>query len=229
VSGTAVVIEDDDAISALVGSYLEQAGFEVVRESSGERGLAAVERQHPRVVVLDLGLPDVDGFELCRQLRAAGDVPILILTARDEEPDRIIGLELGADDYVTKPFSPRELVARVRAVLRRVEPGSPESRVIEVGELRLDLRTRHATFAGTALTLRTLEFELLAELARNAGRVVTRERLLDRVWGLSFAAGTRTVDVHVMHLRKKLGRPDLIQTVRGAGYRLLDGHAYGAG
>jgi DNA-binding response OmpR family regulator len=225
VSGVAVVIEDDDAIGALVGTYLEQAGFEVVRESSGDRGLETVDRRRPRIVVLDLGLPDVDGFDLCRQLRAGGDVPIVILTARDEEPDRIIGLELGADDYVTKPFSPRELVARVRAVLRRVEPGSPESRVIEVGELRLDLRTHRATFAGSSLALRTLEFELLAELARNAGRVVTRDRLLDRVWGLSFAAGTRTVDVHVAHLRKKLGRPDVIQTVRGLGYRLLDEHA----
>jgi DNA-binding response OmpR family regulator len=156
-------------------------------------------------------------------LRSSADVPILILTARDEEADRVIGLELGADDYLTKPFSPRELVARVRAVLRRAEPVPPESRVIEVGELRVDLRTRRATFAGSPLTLRTLEFELLAELARNAGNVVTRDRLLDRVWGLSFAGGTRTVDVHVAQLRKKLGRPALIHTVRSVGYRLLDG------
>ena len=225
-SGVAVVIEDDEAIGALVGTYLERAGFEVVRECSGERGVEAVERRRPRVVVLDLGLPDVDGFDLCRRLRGSADVPILILTARDEEADRIIGLELGADDYVTKPFSPRELVARVRAVLRRVEPGPPESRVIEVGELRVDLRTRSATFGSSPLALRTLEFELLAELARNAGRVVTRDRLLDRVWGLSFPGGTRTVDVHVAQLRKKLRRPDVIQTVRGVGYRLLDGHAY---
>jgi two-component system, OmpR family, response regulator len=226
VSGIAVVIEDDEAIGALVGTYLERAGFEVVRERSGEGGVDAVERRRPRVVVLDLGLPDVDGFDLCRRLRGGADVPILILTARDEEADRIIGLELGADDYITKPFSPRELVARVRAVLRRAEPGSPESRVIEVGELCVDLRTRSATFGSSALTLRTLEFELLAELARNAGRVVTRDRLLDRVWGLSFPGGTRTVDVHVAQLRKKLRRPDVIQTVRGVGYRLLDGHAY---
>ena len=221
-SGLAVVIEDDEAISALVGTYLEQAGFEVVRECTGEGGFEAVARRRPRFVVLDLGLPDVDGFDLCRRLRGSADVPILILTARDEEADRVIGLELGADDYLTKPFSPRELVARVRAVLRRAEPVPPESRVIEVGELRVDLRTRRATFAGSPLTLRTLEFELLAELARNAGNVVTRDRLLDRVWGLSFAGGTRTVDVHVAQLRKKLGRPDLIHTVRGVGYRLLD-------
>jgi DNA-binding response OmpR family regulator len=222
VSGVAVVIEDDEAIGALVGTYLEQAGFEVVRACSGEGGLAAVDRRRPRFVVLDLGLPDVDGFELCRRLRGLGDVPILILTARDEEADRIIGLELGADDYLTKPFSPRELVARLRAVLRRVDPPLPDSRVIEVGELRVDLRMRSATFAGSALALRTLEFELLAELARQAGHVVTRDRLLDRVWGVSFAGGTRTVDVHVAQLRKKLGRPDVIQTVRGFGYRLID-------
>ena len=222
-SGLAVVIEDDEAISALVATYLEQAGFEVVRECTGEGGFEAVARRRPRFVVLDLGLPDVDGFDLCRRLRGSADVPILILTARDEEADRVIGLELGADDYLTKPFSPRELVARVRAVLRRAEPVPPESRVIEVGELRVDLRTRRATIAGSPLTLRTLEFELLAELARNAGNVVTRDRLLDRVWGLSFAGGTRTVDVHVAQLRKKLGRPALIHTVRSVGYRLLDG------
>jgi DNA-binding response OmpR family regulator len=225
VSGVAVVIEDDEAISALVATYLERAGFEVVRECNAEAGLQAVDRRRPRFVVLDLGLPDVDGFELCRTLRTKGNVPILILTARDEEVDRVIGLELGADDYLTKPFSPRELVARVRAVLRRAEPAPPESRVIEVGDLRLDLRTRSATFAGSSLALRTLEFELLAELARHAGQVLTRERLLDRVWGMSFAGGTRTVDVHVAQLRKKLGRPNLIQTVRGFGYRLLDQHA----
>jgi DNA-binding response OmpR family regulator len=220
-----VVIEDDEAISALVGGYLEQAGFDVVRERTGQGGLVAVERRQPRFVVLDLGLPDVDGFELCRQLRRCGDVPILILTARDEEADRIIGLELGADDYLTKPFSPRELVARVRAVLRRVDPAPAESQVIELGELRVDLRSRSVTIGGATVALRTLEFELLAELARQPGRVVTRDRLLDRVWGLSFAGGTRTVDVHIAQLRKKLGRPDLIQTVRGVGYRILEAQA----
>ena len=220
-SGVAVVIEDDEAIGALIGTYLEQAGFDVVRECTGEGGFEAVDRRQPRFVVLDLGLPDVDGFDLCRRLRDSADVPILILTARDEEIDRIIGLELGADDYLTKPFSPRELVARVRAVLRRADPG-PESRVIEVGELQVDLRTQSATIAGVRLELRTLEFELLAELARNSGNVVRRDLLLDRVWGISFAGGTRTVDVHVAQLRKKLGRPDLIHTVRGVGYRLLD-------
>jgi two-component system, OmpR family, response regulator MtrA len=222
VSGVAVVIEDDDAIGALVGAYLEQAGFEVVRECTGEGGLEAVERRQPRFVVLDLGLPDVDGFELCRRLRGGGDVPILIVTARDEEADRIVGLELGADDYITKPFSPRELVARVRAILRRTEPARPDSGVLQLDGLRVDLRSRSVTMDGSRVALRTLEFELLAELARHAGNVVTRDRLLDRVWGLSFAGGTRTVDVHIAQLRKKLGRPELIQTVRGVGYRILE-------
>jgi two-component system, OmpR family, response regulator MtrA len=225
VSGVAVVIEDDEAISALVGVYLDQAGFDVVLESTGVGGLDAVERRQPRFVVLDLGLPDFDGFELCQRLRDIGDVPILILTARDEEADRIIGLELGADDYLTKPFSPRELVARVRAVLRRAEPVALESRVIELGELRVDLPSRSVSVAGSTVSLRTLEFELLVELARHPGHVVTRDRLLDRVWGLSFAGGTRTVDVHVAQLRKKLGQPDLIQTVRGVGYRILEVYA----
>lgn len=219
-SGVAVVIEDDEAIGGIVGTYLEQAGFDVVRECTGEDGIEAVARHEPRFVVLDLGLPDVDGFDLCRRLRDGGNVPILILTARDDELDRIIGLELGADDYLTKPFSPRELVARARAVLRRTEPGA--GGVVELGDLRIDLRGRTVALAGAPVELRTLEFELLSELARNAGHVVKRDRLLERVWGLSFAGGTRTVDVHVAQLRKKLGRPDLIQTVRGVGYRLLD-------
>ena len=221
-SGVALVVEDDDAIGALVGAYLEQAGFDVVRECTGKDALDAAEREELRFVVLDLGLPDVDGFELCRRLRSLADIPILIVTARDEEADRIIGLELGADDYVTKPFSPRELVARVRAVLRRTEPDPVDAQLIDVGELCIDLRSRSVTFAGSTVELRTLEFELLAELARHAGQVVTRDRLLDSVWGLSFAGGTRTVDVHVAQVRKKLGRPQLIQTVRGVGYRILE-------
>ncbi|TMK73104.1 MAG: response regulator transcription factor [Actinobacteria bacterium] len=228
-TGVAVVIEDDEVIGALVAAYLERAGFRVVCEQTGERGLDAVERLDPRVVVLDLALPDLDGLEICRQLRASRPVPILILTARDEEVDRIIGLELGADDYVTKPFSPRELVARVRAVLRRAEPAAEETGMIELGDVRLDRRRRRVAVAGSPVALRMLEFELLAELAENAGQVVSRDRLLERVWGLSFAGGTRTVDVHVAQLRKKLDRPDLIETVRGVGYRAReDGAPSGA-
>jgi DNA-binding response OmpR family regulator len=224
VTGVAVVIEDDQAIGALVLAYLEQAGFDVVCEITGADGLDAVERHDPRVVVLDLALPDLDGLEVCRRLRATGRVPILILTARDEEVDRIVGLELGADDYMTKPFSPRELVARVRAILRRTEPEEPEeSMLIELGDVQLDRRLRRVAVAGSTVALRTLEFELLAELAENAGQVVTRDRLLERVWGIAFAGGTRTVDVHVAQLRKKLARPDLIETVRGVGYRAREG------
>jgi DNA-binding response OmpR family regulator len=224
VTGIAVVVEDDAAIAALVLAYLEQAGFDVVCETTGENGLAAVERHDPRVVVLDLALPDLDGLEVCRRLRASRRVPILILTARDEEVDRIVGLELGADDYMTKPFSPRELVARVRAILRRAEPEEPEeSMLIELGDVQLDRRLRRVAVAGSIVALRTLEFELLAELAENAGQVVTRDRLLERVWGVAFAGGTRTVDVHVAQLRKKLARPELIETVRGVGYRAREG------
>jgi DNA-binding response OmpR family regulator len=224
VTGVAVVIEDDQAIGALVLAYLEQAGFDVVCETTGADGLDAVERHDPRVVVLDLALPDLDGLEVCRRLRATRRVPILILTARDEEVDRIVGLELGADDYMTKPFSPRELVARVRAILRRTEPEEPEeSMLIELGDVQLDRRLRRVAVAGSTVALRTLEFELLAELAENAGQVVTRDRLLERVWGVAFAGGTRTVDVHVAQLRKKLARPDLIETVRGVGYRAREG------
>jgi DNA-binding response OmpR family regulator len=224
VTGVAVVIEDDQAIGALVLAYLEQAGFDVVCETTGEDGLEAVEQHDPRVVVLDLALPDLDGLEVCRRLRASRRVPILILTARDEEVDRIVGLELGADDYMTKPFSPRELVARVRAILRRTEPEEPEaSTLIELGDVQLDRRLRRVAVAGSTVALRTLEFELLAELAENAGQVVTRDRLLERVWGVAFAGGTRTVDVHVAQLRKKLARPDLIETVRGVGYRAREG------
>jgi two-component system, OmpR family, response regulator MtrA len=222
VSGVALVVEDDEAIAALVGAYLEQAGFDVVSECTGADALETATREHLRFVVLDLGLPDVDGFELCRRLRGSADVPILILTAREEEADRIIGLELGADDYVTKPFSPRELVARVRAVLRRAEPIPPDAQVLELAGLCIDFRRRIVTVAGVEVELRTLEYELLTELARNAGQVVSRDRLLDRVWGVSFAGGTRTVDVHVAQLRKKLGHPNLIQTVRGVGYRILE-------
>jgi two-component system, OmpR family, response regulator MtrA len=222
VTGVALVVEDDEAIAALVGAYLEQAGFDVVSECTGADALETAAREHLRFVVLDLGLPDVDGFELCRKLRGSADVPVLILTAREEEADRIIGLELGADDYVTKPFSPRELVARVRAVLRRAEPIPPDAQTLELAGLCIDFRRRIVTVAGVEVELRTLEYELLTELARNAGQVVSRDRLLDRVWGVSFAGGTRTVDVHVAQLRKKLGRPNLIQTVRGVGYRILE-------
>src|ERR671938_233863 len=216
---TILLVEDTYDLAQVIARELETNGYQVLHASDGLTALRLQSREHPALVVLDWMLPKMDGLEVLRRIRQVAATPVLMLTARDEEADRVIGLELGADDYLTKPFSPRELVARVRAVLRRAEPGPPESRVIEVGELRVAVRTRSATFAGSPLALRALEFELLAELARNAGHVVTRDRLLDRVWGVSFAGGTRTVDVHVAQLRKKLGRPELIQTVRGYGYR----------
>jgi DNA-binding response OmpR family regulator len=218
-SGPALVIEDDEAIGALVQAYLQREGFPVLWERTGVAGLDAALAADPRIVVLDVGLPDVDGFEVCRRLRRELRTPILILTARDDEVDRIVGLELGADDYVTKPFSPRELVARVRAILRRTEPERPQ--VLEAADVRLDRAARTVEVGGAAVRLRTLEFELLTALLEQAGRVVTRDELLERVWGLTFPGGTRTVDVHVAQLRKKLGRPGLIATVRGSGYRVV--------
>jgi DNA-binding response OmpR family regulator len=215
----AVVIEDDDAIGDLVVTYLEREGFIVVWERTGEAGIAAVELREPRIVILDVGLPDVDGFDVCRRIRRDRSTPILILTARDEEVDRIVGLELGADDYMAKPFSPRELIARVRAILRRVEPESPP--VLSLGDVVVDRRARAVTVDGEPIALRTLEFELLAALAEQPGRVVTRDELLERVWGTTFPGGTRTIDVHIAQLRKKLRRPDLIATVRGSGYRAV--------
>jgi len=219
-SRVALVIEDDDAIGDLVAAYLRREGFTVVWERNGEDGLAAVERHSPRIVILDVGLPDLDGFDVCRRIRRDRSTPILILTARDEEVDRIVGLELGADDYMAKPFSPRELIARVRAILRRVEPESPA--VLSLGDVVVDRRARAVTVDGEPVSLRTLEFELLVVLAEQPGRVVTRDELLERVWGTTFPGGTRTIDVHVAQLRKKLRRPDLIATVRGSGYRAVE-------
>jgi DNA-binding response OmpR family regulator len=218
-TGPALLIEDDEAIGGLLVAYLQREGFEVVWERSGAAGLESLDRRGARIVVLDIGLPDIDGFEVCRRIRQTSDTPVLFLTARDEEVDRIVGLELGADDYVTKPFSPREVVARIRAILRRSEPTLPP--VLELGDVLLDRRSRAVTVAGAPVPLRTLEFELLAVLLEEPGRVVTRDDLLHRVWGTTFPGGTRTIDVHVAQLRKKLGRPALIATVRGSGYRAV--------
>jgi DNA-binding response OmpR family regulator len=218
-----LLVEDDVTAREALAANLLGHGYVVQQVHTVREAVAAWDATRPDLILLDLGLPDRDGASVIRRVRSESTTPILVLSARTEERDRVEALELGADDYLTKPFSPRELVARIRAVLRRTEPVAPESRVVEVGELLVDLRTRSATFGGSPLALRTLEFELLAELARDAGRVVTRDRLLDRVWGISFPGGTRTVDVHIAQLRKKLGRPEVIQTVRGVGYRLLDG------
>ncbi len=173
-----------------------------------------------RLVLLDIGLPGKDGFDVCREIRARSRVPIMMLTARDEEPDKVVGFELGADDYVTKPFSPRELVARMKAVLRRSE-SQQQGDIVELGDVVLDRESRDVTVAGRLVELTAKEFDLLAYFISNSGAVLSRDLLLDRVWGITYPGGTRTVDVHVAQLRRKLARPDLIRTLRGAGYKAV--------
>ena len=216
--GTILLVEDEEDIATLVRTYLEKDGFRVIWATRGAEGLLALEQNDIRLAILDLQLPDADGLDLCRAIRHDSRLPIVIVTARDEEIDRITGLELGADDYVTKPFSPRELVARVRAVLRRAEPEEGED-LVTVGDIVLEHAGRTVSVAGSEVELTGMEFDLLAFLLAHPGVVMSRERLLERVWGLSFPGGTRTVDVHVAQLRRKLDRPDLIKTVRGSGYK----------
>ncbi|HYX12000.1 MAG TPA: response regulator transcription factor [Candidatus Acidoferrum sp.] len=219
---TILVVDDERHIVDLLRLYLEKEGFAVVAAQDSEQGLALHARHEPDLVVLDLMLPKVDGFEVCRELRRRGDTPILMLTARDDDIDAIVGLELGADDYVTKPFNPRALVARVKAILRRTDITARGGRPIEVGDLRIDPRRREATVAGRRLELRAREFDLLAALARDPGVVLTRDMLLEDVWGTDFPGETRTIDVHVAEVRKKLGEDGPpIETVRGIGYRLV--------
>jgi DNA-binding response OmpR family regulator len=220
--GTIVVVEDDPNIADLVELYLRREGFRVLQATDGGRALDVVGRERPRLVVLDLGLPgQMDGFDACRRLRDGGAVPVLILTARDSEIDRVLGLELGADDYVTKPFSPRELVARVKAILRRVDgPPRDEPDVLVTGGVEVDLGRREARVAGRVVPLAAREFDLLAHLAHNTGLALTRPQLLEGVWGPGWYGDERTVDVHVRQLRKKLGDQLPLATVWGVGYRL---------
>jgi DNA-binding response OmpR family regulator len=222
VPGTILLVEDEADIATLVRTYLERDGFQVVWASRGVEGLLALEQHEVRLAILDLQLPDADGLDLCRAIRQQSRLPIVILTARDEEIDRITGLELGADDYIAKPFSPRELVARVRAVLRRAEPDAAADEIV-LGDVAVDRGGRAVTVDGTLVELTGMEFDLLAYLIDHTGLVLSRERLLDRVWGLAFPGGTRTVDVHVAQLRRKLGRPELIRTIRGSGYKAVAG------
>ncbi len=219
-AGTVLLVEDEESIGALVRTYLGRDGYRVVWVRTGEEALVELARHPVRLVVLDIGLPGMDGFEVCRQIRSRSTVPILMLTARDEEPDRVAGLELGADDYVPKPFSPRELAARVKAILRRAEP-SPQESVLQLGDVVVDVEGRDVTVAEAPVELTAKEFDLLAYFLGSPGIVLSRDRLLDRVWGMSYPGGTRTVDVHVGQLRRKLGRPELIRTVRGAGYKAV--------
>ncbi|MFZ4719045.1 MAG: response regulator transcription factor [Ilumatobacteraceae bacterium] len=219
-----VVVEDDPNIADLLDAYLRDAGFRVLQAPTGNRGLELVQQHRPVMVVLDIGLPDIDGFEVCRRIRATSSVPVLFLTARDGEIDRVLGLELGADDYVTKPFSPRELVARVKAILRRgqAEPATgATATVITIGDdYEIDLPRREVRHRGTAVPLATREFELIAHLGANQGLALSRQQLLDGVWGADWVGDDRTVDVHVRQLRKKLGDDLPLATVWGIGYRL---------
>jgi DNA-binding response OmpR family regulator len=220
--GLVVIVEDERAIADLERLYLVEAGYGVHLERDGDAGLAAIRRLKPVAIVLDVGLPGLDGIELCRRLRESGDwTPIIFVTARDDEVDRILGLELGGDDYLTKPFSPRELVARIKGILRRLDgPGS--SRVLHVGSIELDPDTRQVQSGETFFALTMTEFDLLAKLMSSPGRVFSRELLLSAVWGQADYAGGRTVDVHIAQLRAKLGPLSPIVTTRGVGYSVAE-------
>ena len=219
-SGSVLLVEDEENLASLVRAYLEKEGYNVISVTSGAEALRAVDGEPVRLVVLDLNLPDMDGLDVCRQIRTRSSVPVVMLTARDEEPDRLAGLETGADDYIGKPFSPRELVARMKAVLRRTER-HPEEEELVLGDVVLRRSAREVGVAGEPIELRPKEFDLLACLMQNRGAVLSRDVLLERVWGFDYAGGTRTVDVHVAQLRRKLGRPDLIRTIRGSGYKAV--------
>ncbi|CAN5295104.1 response regulator transcription factor [soil metagenome] len=216
--GLVLVVEDEPAIADVERLYLSQAGFGVHVERDGAAGLAAIRSMRPVAVILDVGLPSMDGIEICRALRANGDwTPVVFVTARDDEVDRVLGLELGGDDYLAKPFSPRELVARVRGILRRQE-GPPSSTPLALETVTLDAGRRLVTSNGVDVALTSTEFDLLAKLMSAPGQVFTREQLLSSVWGQVDYAGGRTVDVHVAQVRAKLGDPNPIRTVRGVGY-----------
>lgn len=219
-----LIIEDEQKIARLVRLYLEEAGFEVIMVYDGTQAVPAYRHERPDLVILDLNLPGVDGLDVCRLIRRESDVPIIMLTARSDEADRLIGLELGADDYVVKPFSPREVVARVRAVLRRAGGSQQPPEIVRVGDLVLDIAAYRATLGSHVLTLTPSEFELLVVLARNAGRVLTRLQLLEATQGVAYDGYERTIDQHIKNLRRKMedeiGHERLIHTVHGVGYRL---------
>jgi DNA-binding response OmpR family regulator len=219
---TVVVVEDDAHIADLLDMYLREAGFRVLQAADGGRGLELIAQHRPALAVLDVGLPDIDGFEVCRRIRATSDLPVMFLTARDGEIDRLLGLELGADDYVVKPFSPREVVARVKAILRRGQPvANVDPTVLRIGDdFEVDVARREVRRRGEPVALATREFDLLAHLARNQGIALSRQQLIDAVWGIDFDGDDRTVDVHVRQLRKKLGDEFPLATVWGIGYRL---------
>ena len=219
-----LIVEDEANIASFVKLYLEKAGFTVERAATGGDGIARFRASEPALILLDLNLPDIDGLEVCRRIRATSQVPILMLTARDDDIDKIVGLEVGADDYVTKPFNPRELVARIKPILRRAAtPAPPPARtVLTHGDLRIDAGRREVTLEGRVVQLAPKEFDLLYALMEHHGIVLTRDQLLERVWGYTFAGDTRTVDVHVRQLRRKIGDACPVVTVWGVGYKVSD-------
>jgi two-component system alkaline phosphatase synthesis response regulator PhoP len=228
---TVLVVDDEPKIAQLARDYLEHAGFAVLLAGDGLSAVQAVSVRQPDLVVLDLGLPGIDGLEVMRRIRAVGPTPIVVLTARDTELDKLLGLELGADDYVTKPFSPRELVARVRAVLRRGERSSAPADRVAVGGLVLDMPRLRTTVGGRSVELTATEFAILATMAREPGRVFTRSQLLDAVHGVAFDSYERAIDAHVKNIRRKLepepARPRYLLTVYGVGYRVAEPDADG--
>lgn len=221
-----LIIEDEKDIADLVEYHLKQSGFQVIKAFDGPSGLERAKKARPKLIILDLMLPEMDGRDVCRALKSnplTHAIPIVMLTAKAEEVDRIVGFELGADDYVTKPFSPRELVLRIQAILRRRETPGDSKKLIEVGELTIDLDRHSVTIEGKSVRLTSTEFKLLYELASTRGRVKTREYLLDKVWGYTYEGYARTVDTHVRRLREKLGpMGDWIETIRGVGYRFRE-------
>jgi len=220
-----LVIDDEPSITKLVSAYLKPEGYEVFMASDGKAGLKAARVYKPDLIILDVMLPGMDGVELLSRLRRESDVYVIMLTAKTEETDKIVGLSVGADDYVTKPFSPRELVARVKAALRRIETGSGSSAergVLSFKHIRLEVDARKVSVDENPIELTAVEFDLLKTLAENRGRVLSREQLLEKVWGSEYFGEIRVVDVHLGHVRQKLGREDLIATVRGIGYRFED-------
>ncbi|HYN88556.1 MAG TPA: response regulator transcription factor [Ardenticatenaceae bacterium] len=223
---TVLVVDDEAKITKLAQDYLQRGGFRVLTAADGTTALAVARHERPDLVVLDLNLPGMDGLDVCRALRRESDVPIIMLTARVEETDRLIGLELGADDYIAKPFSPRELVARVRAVLRRARGGATQAGLIRAGDLEIDLNGHRVSRAGRPIHLTRTEFTLLAAMAQNAGQVFTREQLLDRLHGIAYAGFDRSVDSHIKNLRRKLEPdpldPSYVLTVYGVGYKFTD-------
>jgi len=217
--GLVLVVEDERAISDLLALYIAREGFGVHVARDGRTALAAARSLSPVAIVLDVGLPELDGTQVCRQLRAEGNwVPILFCTARDDEVDRVLGLELGADDYITKPFSPREVVARIKSVVRRAALVGADQAPLTMGEVTVDLVTRRVRVRDGEIALTATEFDLLAYLMQHPGRVYSRDQLLSEVWGYASAVGTRTVDVHVAQVRAKLGEASVLRTVRGVGY-----------